>query len=261
MPANTNAPDANYPYGSARDIAVPGDGTGTPYNENVVNDQWGFNQKLLNAASIVPSGSPETILASQYYDAMRATAGFPGLIVPMALNVDPATAGIRVLVLDGSGVLRANYSELDTNTYVGDGNNATADGFFHADDAAGTSRNTAGAYLILPVTYGHFLRGIDPSGIFDPEVSRLPGESQGDAVEDHVHKLERSVSPFTKLVEVEYSGLSEAAGRIIPSVFQGGDAGADTFAQTILDANFAATVSTATETRPTNMAVNWGVWY
>jgi hypothetical protein len=261
MPANTNAPDANYPYGSARDISVPGDGTGTPYNENIVNDIWGWEQKLLDAASIVPSGNPETILASQYFTAMRATSGFPGLIVPMALNVDPATAGIRVLLLDGSGVLRANYSELDANTYVGDANNATANGFFRATDATGLVRSITGNYLILPVTYGKFLRGIDPTGIFDPTANRLPGNNQGYAVRRHRHKLRLVASPFTTYVEKAFT-ISAGAGFTIPAKFEPGDTEDEAHVQEIRDVDYADTVPQSTdETRPTNVSVTWGIWY
>lgn len=67
----TAAPDANYTYGSARDDASPGDLTGTPRVAAEINDYFGFLQALLNAASIVPSGSPDTVLVSQYLDATK----------------------------------------------------------------------------------------------------------------------------------------------------------------------------------------------
>lgn len=62
---------ASYPYGSARNVTVPGDGTGTPFEQAWVNDLFGFEQKLLNAAGIVPSGNAETILASDYFNALE----------------------------------------------------------------------------------------------------------------------------------------------------------------------------------------------
>jgi hypothetical protein len=62
---------ASYPYGSARNVTVPGDGTGTPFEQAWVNDLFGLEQKLLDAANIVPSGNAETILASDYYDALH----------------------------------------------------------------------------------------------------------------------------------------------------------------------------------------------
>lgn len=72
FPGKITAPDANYPYGSARDITVPGDGTGTPWLAVLVNDIFGFQQALLTEADgIVPSGSPDTVLASDYLNAVN----------------------------------------------------------------------------------------------------------------------------------------------------------------------------------------------
>lgn len=66
---------AAYPYGQARNITVPGDGTGTPWEAAIVNDLLGWQQALLSAAGIVPSGSPDEVGASEYLAAMFATAG------------------------------------------------------------------------------------------------------------------------------------------------------------------------------------------
>ena len=70
-----NAPDANYIYGSARNITISGDGTGTPWIASIINDRFGFHQRLLTEAGIVPTGNPETILASQYFDSMAKIFG------------------------------------------------------------------------------------------------------------------------------------------------------------------------------------------
>jgi len=63
--------DADYPYGSARNISAPGDGTGTPWEAAIVNDVLGFQQEMLSQANLVPSGSPEKVNASQYLQALR----------------------------------------------------------------------------------------------------------------------------------------------------------------------------------------------
>ncbi len=65
-----NAGDANYPYGSARNVAVPGDGLGTPLDNAWLNDIWGLTQALLNRAGVVPSGNADTILLSQYMESL-----------------------------------------------------------------------------------------------------------------------------------------------------------------------------------------------
>lgn len=57
---------SDYPYGEARNITVPGDGTGTPWDAALVNDLFGLQQSILSRAAIVPSGSPEKVGDSQY---------------------------------------------------------------------------------------------------------------------------------------------------------------------------------------------------
>jgi hypothetical protein len=60
----------DYPYGSARNIASPGDGTGTPWEAALVNDIFGFQQALLSLAGVTPSGNPDKATASQYFEAL-----------------------------------------------------------------------------------------------------------------------------------------------------------------------------------------------
>ena len=69
-PGKIATPDASYPYGGAQNITTPGDGTGTPWEAALVNDMFGMWQRLLSLAGIVPSGSPETAVTSQYFDSM-----------------------------------------------------------------------------------------------------------------------------------------------------------------------------------------------
>lgn len=63
----------DYPYGAARNITVPGDGTGTPWEAALVNDVFGFQQALLAGAGVVPSGTPDKVGASQYLEALKKT--------------------------------------------------------------------------------------------------------------------------------------------------------------------------------------------
>jgi len=69
-PSQTQAPNAAYIYGAAQNITVPGDNTGTPFVANMVNDWFGFFQGILDTAGIVPSGVPDTVVTSQYRDAL-----------------------------------------------------------------------------------------------------------------------------------------------------------------------------------------------
>jgi len=66
------APSADYPLGSARDVTAPGSGDGTPFVASLVNDTWGFYQALLAEATITASGTPETAVASQYLESLKA---------------------------------------------------------------------------------------------------------------------------------------------------------------------------------------------
>lgn len=65
------APSAEYPYGSAQNITVTGDGTGTPWEAALINDMFGFQQALLSESEIVPTGTSENATASQYLDAIK----------------------------------------------------------------------------------------------------------------------------------------------------------------------------------------------
>lgn len=70
-PGKTTAPSSAYPHGEARNVTAPGDGTGTPWEKAIVNDDQGFKQALLAAAGITPSGTPDTALNSQYLLALQ----------------------------------------------------------------------------------------------------------------------------------------------------------------------------------------------
>lgn len=75
-PGKITPATSEYPYGSARNITVPGDGTGTPWEAAIVNDIFGFQQALLSDAGITPSGDPDTATVSQYLQAAKkAIAG------------------------------------------------------------------------------------------------------------------------------------------------------------------------------------------
>lgn len=74
-PGKINPSTADYPYGSARNVTISGDGTGTPWEAAIVNDLLGFQQSLLSAASVVPSGTPDKVGTSQYLEALLKVSG------------------------------------------------------------------------------------------------------------------------------------------------------------------------------------------
>jgi len=62
----------NYPHGKARNVTVTGDGTGTPWEQDLVNDWLGFDEALVAAGSVTPSGNPDTAVVSQRLEALQA---------------------------------------------------------------------------------------------------------------------------------------------------------------------------------------------
>lgn len=96
MAGRVTAADANYPYGSSKDETAPGAGDGTPYFKARADDIFGFQQALLAAASIVPSGSADNAVTSQYLNAIRIMAA--GL--PYSATVD-YPVGVYVKGSDG----------------------------------------------------------------------------------------------------------------------------------------------------------------
>lgn len=72
-----------YPYGMAQNVTTEGDGTGTPFEADLLNDLLGLEQALLKAADITPSGTPDSATASQYllafYRLLRRVDGWGAL--------------------------------------------------------------------------------------------------------------------------------------------------------------------------------------
>lgn len=77
FPGKINVGNSNYPQGSARNVVTKGDKTGTPWKASLINDIWGFLQKLLDNAGITPSGSPDTALVSDYFDSLMSVTKRP----------------------------------------------------------------------------------------------------------------------------------------------------------------------------------------
>jgi hypothetical protein len=66
--------DPGYPQGKAQNVTSEGDGTGTPLEEDLVNDLFGFQQALLANALLTPTGTPDMVGASQQLDAVKFAA-------------------------------------------------------------------------------------------------------------------------------------------------------------------------------------------
>lgn len=73
-PAQTDA-DVAYPQGKARNATSFNDGTGTPLERDWINDLWGLLQSLLASENVTPSGTPDAVGASEYFDALKSVVG------------------------------------------------------------------------------------------------------------------------------------------------------------------------------------------
>lgn len=69
-PNKTAGVTENYPFGQARNVTLPGDRKGTPWDQALVNDLIGFQQAAMKKANMVPSGTPDNANTSQVLDAI-----------------------------------------------------------------------------------------------------------------------------------------------------------------------------------------------
>lgn len=81
-PNKTAGVTPNYPFGQARNVILPGDRKGTPWDQALVNDLLGFQQAAMKAANMVPSGVPDNANNSQVLSAIEAIflSYFPALL-------------------------------------------------------------------------------------------------------------------------------------------------------------------------------------
>ena len=104
---NTTAPDADYPDGSAKNEVSAGSLDGTPWEKAGIDDLYGFQQTLTNAAGIVPSGNPETVNASQHWQGLLHAAS-AGRYLKEAAG---SAADVYVLEPVGNNLIPGLYSE------------------------------------------------------------------------------------------------------------------------------------------------------
>jgi hypothetical protein len=130
FPGQINPSSPAYPYGSAKDVTIPLDGTGTPFTAALINDTFGFQQALLQEANIFPTGAPDQVGASQYLDALDAIIAAAILVAKQNLNpvgtiytskdpTDPNTIfgfGVWAQIAVGKVLVGLDVSDPDFNT-------------------------------------------------------------------------------------------------------------------------------------------------
>lgn len=100
---NSVPADADYPFGSGKNESVPGTSNdGTPLRASTFNDVQGFTQGLLSRENITPTGTPDTVPASQYRDGLGRMVARGGDVVDKA-NGATAELGKINRPLNGSG--------------------------------------------------------------------------------------------------------------------------------------------------------------
>lgn len=104
------ATDVNYPDGKAQNVTSPGDGTGTPWDAKLVNDIFGFQQRLTSLAGITPSGTPDNAASSQYFEAIWKLLNIRSVTVNAPSNDDITLTETqqlfnRVIITDTGNVL------------------------------------------------------------------------------------------------------------------------------------------------------------
>lgn len=96
-PGQVAPASVNYPFGEAQNITIPGDGTGTPWEQDLTNDVFGLLQAILDEAGIVPNGNPDTAVISQYLQGVKKLSlSFANNILAL-LQIDTST------LTDGEG--------------------------------------------------------------------------------------------------------------------------------------------------------------
>jgi hypothetical protein len=239
---------------------------GTPYIKSVIDDLWGFSQALMNAASLTPDAVTESSTASQRLEAVRRISGYPGEgVFWLGDEADPSSLGIRLLPLNGQTVNINTYPELDDSCYVGNTLNPTASAFYRTSDAGGTTRNTAGPYLVLPDMRGVFARGLDTSGTVDPGgASRDIGNNQAWAILDHSHvNTDSGGVGSLEYQAFDKTGLGAGSDNFTFWQAAGGLTGpvrATTMYNTTLG-TITSTNKNQNETRPVNVTGRWCIRY
>ena len=196
FPGKITAPDANYPFGSAQDITVPGDGTGTPWVAILVNDLFGWQQALLDAADITPTGAADKVGASQYLDSMNKLYGgrvksFATFALARAFDSDkqPALSNIMTLGFTAVGIGAAIYARTGS---TGGASTGDADDFFDANGVGWTRIDKA-------TRFGSFSVAIDTTDNFvkDTVLPELTSRGIAAALAVPLSSLEASYTRMT----------------------------------------------------------------
>ncbi|RLI34503.1 hypothetical protein DRO66_08705, partial [Candidatus Bathyarchaeota archaeon] len=94
-PGKVGGSTPQYPYGEPRDVITNGDGTGTPWQAELIKDIYGLLQAILTEAGITPSNTADNATNSQYLDGLRDILGQDELLAlaPSKAEFEARTRG------------------------------------------------------------------------------------------------------------------------------------------------------------------------
>jgi hypothetical protein len=265
-----------FPNVVAVNSTTPSTPDGTEFIKAYIDDGTFSDQANINHAGMTPNGSTDNATGtgatgssagSQRLVAMQKICGAPGEVVAwMGNNADPSLGGGgfgRILPLVGQVLAHANYPDLLAATYVGDPDNGTAPAFYKVDSAgwpSSGSRNTAGAYLVLPDSRGYFLRGLDTGATVDPDGGgRAVGDNQAAAVGDHTHKGTYGLNNETGTTFGEETAANWRGGAVTRAIIT--DAGSPNNYTGFATQRTDGSIIRTSDNRPVNMGVYWCIRY
>lgn len=241
-----------YPELTAKNCTGPDTRDGTPVNDALVNDIWGFFQAAAFQGNIIPSENSDTYLASDILNGIANMCGTPGEIVYSGINLNSISVlGARLLYATGQLVLCSQYSRLVDYCYVGDLGNALAKAFYKCDEFG--VKSTSGLYLKIPDLRHYFIRGVNTG---------VPNFNQAnDQIKSHKHTVR---SPdYGTLGYAHASGkISAASGTSFTAV----TLNADSLSGNPVYANFEGedidgNAFGEDETRPTHVSIRCYIRY
>jgi len=235
--SNATPADAAYPYGSFKNSDTPTSRNGTPLEKAWPNDIYGFLQALLTEASVVPTGEPDTAVASQYLTAMQT------LFASAAQGAKADTAlqpGEAVIV----GEIRAFAFQTPPAKWLEFGQTVSRTTYSALFAAIGTTWGVGdGATTFDLPPRGYFMRSWDHGAGVDPD--RAFGSIQEDAMQPITGTINSANSAYTNVADGAFSVGTDTAT----------SAGDTSSGVPVTEFDSSTQVRTANETRPKNIAV------
>lgn len=117
--SRATAADSAYPLGSSKNETSPGANDGTPYNKRRADDLFGFQQALLDSASVTANDQPDSVDNPQYLQSLYRIQQRKNLILNGGMWFSQEF-GSAVSVAAASSFAGANYL-IDNYLANGDG--------------------------------------------------------------------------------------------------------------------------------------------